>query len=88
MAFYAVSYDLHRIRDYPRIHKGVTDISVNWCKPLNTFYILESNKTAIQVRDFLNNYLDSDDSIFVIEVNPPFNWAAKNIPDGMDKWLG
>ena len=88
MAFYVVSYDLHKIRDYSKIHKGIISLSSNWCKPLATLYVLESNKPTLQVRDFLTNYLDGDDSLFVVEVKPPFNWAAKNLDKDVIKWLG
>ncbi len=88
MAFYMVSYDLHKDRDYSRIHKGITDLSANWCKPLASLYVLESNKTTLQTRDFLINYLDSDDSLLVMEVKPPLNWAARNLSSDVVQWLG
>ncbi|MFW1746254.1 hypothetical protein ACG9XW_08540 [Acinetobacter guillouiae] len=88
MAFYVVSYDLHKDRDYSRIHKGIMDLSSNWCKPLASLYVLESTKTSLHVRDFLANYLDSDDSLLVIEVKPPLNWAARNLSSDVVKWLG
>lgn len=88
MAFYAVSYDLHQYRDYSRIHKGITELTANWCKPLASFYILESDKTNLQVRDFLVSYLDNDDSILVVEVKLPIKWAARNLSSDVVKWLG
>ncbi|MFW1794983.1 hypothetical protein ACG9Y4_04685 [Acinetobacter guillouiae] len=87
MAFYAVSYDLHKGRDYPRIRRGIESITNNWCKPLESLYIIESSKTAPQVRDFLLNHIDSDDSLFVIETKTPLNWDARKIPKECADWL-
>lgn len=88
MAFYAVSYDLHKGRDYAKIRRGIEALSGNWCKPLESVYVVESLKSALQVRDFLKGYIDNDDSLFVVETKIPLNWAARNIPDECVKWLG
>lgn len=88
MAFYAVSYDLHKSRDYTRIRRGIEALTNNWCKPLESLYIVESSKNHLQVRDFLLNYIDNDDSLFVVETKIPLNWAARNIPSECVKWLG
>ena len=87
MAFYTVSYDLHKGRDYAKIRRGIESLTSNWCKPLESLYIIESSKSAPQVRDFLLNYIDNDDSLFVVETKTPLNWAARNIPKDCADWL-
>jgi hypothetical protein len=87
VAYYIVSYDLHGKRDYKRAHQGIVDVSNNiWAKPLESFYIIHSNKDAEYIRDFLVNYVDNDDSIVVI-ITDLKDWAVRNINVNALNWI-
>ncbi|HAV4226307.1 hypothetical protein ACSVHO_17670 [Acinetobacter nosocomialis] len=87
MAVYSVTYDLIKSKDYSRIIEGIKKVSGdNWAKPTKSQWIITSTKTSEQIRDFLKNYIDSDDVLFVIEVKPE-NWASWNIPRETLNWL-
>jgi len=87
MPYYVVSYDLHKGRDYVRAHQGIVAVSNNvWAKPLESFYIIHSQKSAIEVRDYLRSYLDSDDSLVVI-LTELKDWAMLNIDLKALEWI-
>lgn len=87
MAVYSITYDLVKSKDYSRIIEGIKKISAeNWAKPTKSQWIITSPKTSTEIRDFLNNYIDSDDVLFVIEVDGS-NWAARNIPREVVTWM-
>lgn len=87
MPYYVVSYDLHGKRDYARAHQGIVNVSNNiWCKPLESFYIIFSNKIAAEVRDYLSNYVDNNDSIMVV-ITDLKDWAGRNISKAALDWV-
>lgn len=87
MTVYSITYDLIKSKDYTKIIDGIKKISNdNWAKPTKSQWIITSQKTSTQIRDFLKDYIDSDDVLFVIEVKPE-NWASRNIPKETIKWL-
>lgn len=79
MAYFLISYDLHKKRNYELIADGIDKISQKvWVKVLESCYIIQSNLDSEKIRDFLYNYIDQDDSLFVIEVNIK-DWASTGI---------
>lgn len=87
MAFYSITYDLVRNRDYEKIARGIKNISNDaWAKPTASQWIIHSEKTSEQVRDFLLNYIDHDDILFVIKVDVD-NWHSYNVQKGATDWL-
>ncbi|MEB3790114.1 hypothetical protein [Acinetobacter sp. IK40] len=87
MTVYSVTYDLIKSKDYTKMIDGIKKVSVdNWARPTKSQWIITSTKTAEQVKDFLKDYMDSDDILFVIEVNGD-RWAASNIPNDVTNWM-
>lgn len=87
MAFYSITYDLVRNRDYEKIARGIKSISNDaWAKPTASQWIIHSEKTSEQVRDFLLNYIDHDDILFVIKVDAD-NWHSYNVQKSAADWL-
>lgn len=76
--FFVVSYDLHLNKDYAKIKKAIEEISVDWIKPLESFYVIKTHLSAAQIRDALRKSTDNDDSIVVI-VTDLSQWATYNI---------
>lgn len=87
MALYSITYDLIKSKDYVKIIEGIKKVSGDsWARPTKSQWIIPSTKTSIQIRDFLKDYMDSDDVLFVVEVKND-NWASWNITKEVTNWL-
>ncbi|RZG63607.1 hypothetical protein EXE25_19025 [Acinetobacter bouvetii] len=87
MATYSITYDLIKSKDYTKIIEGIKKVSEgNWARPTKSQWIIISTKTSGQIRDFLKNYMDSDDVLFVIEVKDD-NWASWSVAREVTNWL-
>lgn len=87
MAFYTVTYDLNKKKDYVKFEEGVGKVSGNvYVKATLSQYIIQSSLTAPNVRDTLKGYADSDDSILVLKLDVS-DWAYINLPDKLKEWL-
>ena len=87
MAYYSITYDLIKSKDYAKIREGIKSLSNDiWAKPTLSQWIIQSDKSVVQVRDYLKNYMDNDDILFVIEVKEN-TWASWNIPKDVSAWL-
>ncbi len=86
MALYSITYDLIGKKDYPRLYEAIIAVCDNrYSRPTKSQWIVQSNKTARQILDFLMKYIDKDDVLLIIEVNnnsrasvnmnkPALNW--------------
>lgn len=85
MNTYIISYDLHnpgqnyealigKIKNYPA-----------WAKITQSTFVIETNDTAVVVRNNLQTALDYNDKIFVWAIKAPaaWNWLG----DEVSKWL-
>lgn len=86
MTTYVVSYDLIKVKDYARITAAIEAYG-NWCKPLESLYIIETTQTCTQVRDRLQGFIDSDDRLLVIQCDLN-NWASLNLSSEVNQWMG
>lgn len=87
MALYSITYDLVKNKDYEKLYRGIKEISNDaWAKPTESQYIIYSENTSEQIRDFLLNYIDNDDVLFVIKVDGT-NWHSKNVKKAVTDWL-
>lgn len=87
MKFYSITYDLIRIKDYAKIREGIVLLCDNkWVRPTESQWIVATNKTSTQVRDFLTAYLDYDDVLFIAKVDVQ-DLAWLNIPTEVADWL-
>ncbi|MFE2773845.1 hypothetical protein [Microbacterium resistens] len=78
MANYLVSYDLvGPKRDYDKITKHMLTYTPRM-KPLESVWIVGSNKTAGEVRDDVKKHVDPNDMVLVIEVRD-LSWGTSNI---------
>lgn len=79
MPQYVVSYDLHQAgRDYERIRKGLASLG-EAAKILESVWLVDSARTAAELRDHLKGYCDGNDGILVIEMAS--NWATVRVSD-------
>lgn len=85
MALFVISYDLHVRRDYARIIHRLR--STGAVKALESTWLAETNATAAAVRDDLKQYVDSDDTLLILELKPGSGWAARNMNQEAVDWL-
>lgn len=87
MNFYSITYDLIRVKDYTKIKNGIILLCNNvWVRPTESQWIIATNKTSVQVRDFLTSYLDHDDILFVAKVDMR-DLAWSNMPSEAANWM-
>ncbi|WP_342432617.1 hypothetical protein [Neobacillus sp. FSL H8-0543] len=85
MAVYAVTYDLLTPgQDYTSLHERLKEYG-NYSKRFDSFWLIDTNSTAAEIRDALKVHVDTNDRLLVIEVKS--HWASWNIPQGMVDWL-
>lgn len=83
MAIFMITYDLKKPgRDYSSVHEHIKE-NYAYCKGLESFWLVESNKSAAGIRDELSEVVDSNDVIFVARLGG--NWASWNY--GCADWL-
>lgn len=86
MAFYIVSYDLIKKKDYVRMEKGILSVSFQAKKVLFSVWVIESNRTATNLVAALMQHADADDKILVSEISRDgISWI--NIDKDESKWL-
>lgn len=73
MKVYQINYDLRKQRNYDELYKKIKTYS-NWCHPLNSCWIITSNKTALEIQDDLTTILDHDDGLLVTRLQDEAAW--------------
>jgi len=86
MKTYIISYDLLKPgQDYSDLIQAIKDISGYWAKPLESFWIIKSDLSAVEIRDYLKGYMDQNDKVFVSTVGS--TWAGWNLGQKVYDWL-
>ena len=67
---YLISYDLHRTKNYPVLHKTISDIG-NCTKPLESLWLVESPLALLEINNIIKNAVDSDDCYYVVPIKEP-----------------
>jgi hypothetical protein len=65
MAYMVISYDLVKRKDYPELLGELNRLKA--AKALLSYYFLDINNTAAEIRDHLSKYIDDDDRLVVVE---------------------
>lgn len=82
MAILLVTYDLKQPgRNYQPVHDYLKQFT--YCKHLESVWLLDTNLSPRDVRDRLQNLVDSNDVIFVVRITS--DWASLNY--GCATWL-
>lgn len=85
MRILSISYDLKAPhRNYESLHDAIKNISGKWAKVTESYWLVKTRLSAAYVRDNLKLKLDSNDVLFVAEVD---DWAAYNLSREVVEWL-
>ena len=84
MANFIVSYDLSKPnRDYDRIINAID--AYNSVRITESCWLINTYNTAVGIRDYLKQFIDSDDKLAVIKLGD--DWATVSINTEAKKWL-
>lgn len=83
MSTYVISYDLIKNKDYESIHNAIKTLG-KWARVVESTWIITSDKTCTEVRDYLLKHMDDDDRLFVIQSSGIGAW--KNVKCS-NEWL-
>ena len=68
MALFAITYDLVKHKDYPKLWNELERIGAH--KALNSFYLVKlTNEDPQDVVDHLSQFIDADDRLMVVRFN-------------------
>lgn len=85
MATFIVSYDLSNPgRNYERVLSAIKD-NPGWARLGGSAYIVITERTAVELRNLIQAYLDNNDSLFVAAVGAPGAWIG--LTEEVSVWL-
>lgn len=82
-----ISYDLG-VPETSDDYKTVIDYikSHNWAKPLQSLWLIKTNKESATVRDELESITDTNDRILVVDITGD-GWATARVPAEVTEWM-
>lgn len=88
MKVYQINYDLRKQRDYQPLYDKIQSYD-NWAHPLESCWVIATNKSAEQVRNELASTIDADDGLFVTRLQGEAAWKNLNgdSANKMTDWL-
>jgi len=80
MAAYMITYDLNsKGQNYEKVIEAIKDSAGAWCTFWKSSFLIRSNLTAQQINDKIKPYLDSNDTMIVIEVQKNYQgWLTED----------
>ena len=88
MNTYLISYDLglpETYDDYKILMQYIKSYS-RWAKPLQSVWLIKTDKTVSQVRDEIRDRVDSNDKVLVIDVTNA-NWGTYHVSKEVTDWM-
>jgi hypothetical protein len=86
MKKFLITYDLIRPgQDYTNLIEVIKRLGITWAHPQLSVWIVRTNFTAVNIRDTLLPFLDSNDKLLVCELGAEAAWS--NQGQDISKWL-
>lgn len=85
MSMALVSYDLHGDKDYEELFEAIKALGNNWCRALESLWLLVTDLTPEEIRNQLVVHMDGDDELFIIDVTSD-TWASY-LDEEVNGWL-
>lgn len=71
-----IGYDLNKTgQDYTTLIEKIKSIGT-WWHCLDSTWIVKSNQSCVQIRDFLQSYIDSNDELLVVKLSGESAWCG------------
>lgn len=74
MKVYQIGYDLRNQRKYEALYERIKKYQ-HWCRPLESSWVIGTEQSAADVRDYLTAVLDADDRILVTRLSGEAAWS-------------
>jgi hypothetical protein len=85
MNSYLITYDLLSPgQDYTDLFEAIKKLG-SWSHCLESIWIVKSNISSSEIRDKLNNNIDSNDKLLVVKLNGEAAWI--NLGKQCNEWL-
>lgn len=85
MKKYIITFDLNKPgQNYKALHDAIQKFHA-WVKVATTTYVVQSNNSAIQIRDLLQKHIDKNDELFVAELTGKAAWYG--LSNEVTEWL-
>lgn len=85
LSVFCVSYDLRAPgRNYEDLYNAIRAFGT-WWHQTESVWLIASSKGTVEIRDYLTQFTDSNDKLFVIEVKR--HWAGKGFNKEEYDWL-
>jgi len=85
-----ISYDLP-LGTEPRYYTDVSNLiknnSITWAKPLESVFIISTNKTSFEMRDEIKLITPINSKILVVDIINGSGWATSNISTAVTDWM-
>jgi len=82
---YVIGYDLDRPgQNYPDLFAAIKSFGT-WAHYLYSTWIVQTDKTAVEVRDFLRRHIDKNDKLLVVASAHMAAWAG--LDESATTWL-
>ena len=88
MSVKLISYDLGRpetSQSYRQLIEAIKSLG-SWAKPMESFWLVDCNRSCEEIRDSLKQYLDLNDRLLV-SVFSSSNWASYRVPEDVIGWM-
>lgn len=84
---YLIGYDLNKAgQDYATLIEKIKEVSNGtWWHHLDSTWVIKSEKSAKDIKDILQKYIDSNDELLVVHLSGEGAWAGFN--DKGSSWL-
>lgn len=84
MARYIVTYDLVNRRDYSPLIEKIKSYKM-WAHPLESVWIIITDDTSSQIRDYLSDAIDSDDKLLIMKTSQGASWVS--LSKNVSNWI-
>jgi hypothetical protein len=83
---YFICYDLNnKDKDYEGLKDKIKEIAGKWWHHLDSTWIIKSSRSAVEIRDLLKPFIDSDDELLVALYGKEAAWKGFNTEGS--EWL-
>ena len=84
MKLYQIDYDLRKQRNYDALYERIKSYG-NWCHALESSWVIATDQSAVQIRDYLYQALDKDDGLLVTRLQGEAAWIG--LDSKVTDWL-
>lgn len=88
MQLYQINYDLHKQHDYDALYQKIKSYNA-WATPLQSCWIVLTDKTATEMRNELSATMDAEDGLLITALSGHAAWKNLYIESNhaLTEWI-